>query len=230
MNKNMTSGEGGAVITNNKQLYRRAVACHDLGYARDDAGRLVFDDPEICVWGRGYRMDEMRAAVLRVQLSKLPSIVARMRHSKYRIRESLAAFSDRCAVRRIPMGAGDTGPFLITTYNDGATAQWVSQALRAEGIVTEPQGVSNIVMTGWGLHIYYNNASLLRRTGLAWRIAENQPLERSYEKGTCPVADSLFERSVLIAIPSCLREEDEQDVIHGFHKVLRAVRERSRLP
>jgi len=30
MNKNMTSGEGGAVVTNDARLYDRAFACHDL--------------------------------------------------------------------------------------------------------------------------------------------------------------------------------------------------------
>ena len=77
MNKNMTSGEGGCVGTRDLQLYRRAVAGHDLGYARDEQGRLMFDDPDLCVWGRGYRLDELRGAVLRVQLRKLPTIIER---------------------------------------------------------------------------------------------------------------------------------------------------------
>ena len=91
MNKNMSSGEGGCVVTNDPQLYRRAFACHDVGYARDENGRLVFDDPTMCLWGRGCRMDELRAAILRVQLRKLPTITGAMRRSKYRIRQALEA-------------------------------------------------------------------------------------------------------------------------------------------
>jgi 8-amino-3,8-dideoxy-alpha-D-manno-octulosonate transaminase len=34
MNKDMTSVEGGGVVTNDSRLYHRAIACHDLGYAR----------------------------------------------------------------------------------------------------------------------------------------------------------------------------------------------------
>jgi hypothetical protein len=30
----------------------------------------------------------------------------------------------------------------------------------------------------------------------------------------------LFERSILLAIPSCLTETDEDDIIHAFRKVL----------
>jgi len=160
MNKNMTSGEGGCVVTNDDQLYRRAFACHDLGYARDENGRLVFDVPELCLWGKGYRLDELRAAVLRVQLKKLPRIIGAMRRSKYRIREALKKYR-QVTLRTIQEPEGDTSCFLITTYPDPPTARRVNLALRAEGIVTFPQGISNVVMTEWGLHLYYNIVSLV---------------------------------------------------------------------
>ncbi len=165
MNKNMTSGEGGCVVTRDLKLWRRAVACHDLGYARDDAGRLILDDPELALWGRGYRMDELRAAVLRVQLRKLPSIIEHMRGSKYRIRTALSPMGN-VQLRRIIDPAGDTGSFLITTYRDPATARAMHDALAAEGIATFPQGMSNVLMTDWGLHLYYNNRSLVEHRGL----------------------------------------------------------------
>ena len=227
MNKNMTAGEGGCVVTNDFRLHRRAFACHDLGYARDENGRLIFNDPDLCLWGKGYRLDELRAALLRVQLKKLPRIIARMRHSKYRIRKALAKFP-RVQLRRIVDPRGDTGCFLITTYPDNESARRVNAALRAEGIVTYPQGVSNVVMTDWGLHLYTNNISLVDQRsvdagGFPWKLAENAGLVRDYSRGNCPTADSLFERSVLIAIPSCLTRRDEDDIIHAFEKVLQTL-------
>jgi dTDP-4-amino-4,6-dideoxygalactose transaminase len=227
MNKNITSGEGGAVVTNNLRLYHRAFACHDLGYARDDQGRLNLSDPDLCLWGQGCRLDELRAAVLRVQLVKLPLIIARMHQSKYRIRKALEKFP-QIRLRRIVDPAGDTAPFLITTYRDPETAKRVNHALRAEGVVTFPQGITNIVMTDWGFHLYYNIASLVKRTsadpgGFPWSLTENIGLMTEYAKGTCPVADSLFERSILLAIPSLLTERDEDDIIHAFEKVCRAL-------
>jgi dTDP-4-amino-4,6-dideoxygalactose transaminase len=227
MNKNMTCGEGGCVVTNNSHLYERAFACHDLGYARDEQGRLRVGGAELCLWGKGYRLDELRASILRVQLKKLPGVIARMRRSKYRIRQALEEFPG-VGLRRIVDPQGDTGSFLITTYPDPAIARRVNQALRAEGIVTSPQGVSNIVMTEWGLHIYYNIASLVQKTGcdgrgFPWTLAENAGLVRDYHKGVCPAADSLFERSILLAIPSCLTEKDEDDIMRAFRKVLSAL-------
>ncbi len=228
MNKNMTCGEGGCVVTNDPKLQRRAVACHDLGYARDESGRLIFDRPDLLLWGKGYRMDELRASIARVQLRKLPATIEHMRRSKYRVREALEAFP-QVGLRKIIDPQGDTGCFLITTYPDAPTAERVNRALRAEGIVTSPQGVSDVVMaTDWGLHIYYNNLSLVNKTsvdgrGFPWNLAENAGLGGDYTKGTCPVADSLFERSIILAIPSCLTTEDEDDIIHAFEKVLRAL-------
>jgi len=227
MNKNMSAGEGGCVATSNARLWQRAFACHDLGYARDDQGRLIFNNPDLCLWGKGYRLDELRGAVLRIQLKKLPRIIAAMRRSKYRIREALGRFPG-VQLRKIIDPAGDTGCFLITTYADAQTAQRVNRALRAEGIITFPQGVSNVVMTDWGLHLYTNNVSLVDKTsvdgrGFPWKLAENQSSGQNYSKGTCPRADSLFERSILLPIPSCLTEKDESEIIRAFEKVLRVL-------
>jgi dTDP-4-amino-4,6-dideoxygalactose transaminase len=227
MNKNMTSGEGGAVVTNSRRLYDRAFACHDLGYARNEQGRLNTTDPDLCLWGQGCRLDEIRAAVLRVQLRKLPQITASMRRSKSRIKESLKKFPE-IQLRRVVDPAGDTSSFLITTYKNAETAKQINLALRAEGIVTYPQGVSNIVMTDWGFHLYYNIVSLVQRTsvdrgGFPWNLGENSGLRMEYAKGTCPTADGLFERSILLAIPSSLTHRDEDDIIHAFAKVHRAL-------
>jgi 8-amino-3,8-dideoxy-alpha-D-manno-octulosonate transaminase len=224
MNKNMTSGEGGCIVTNDERLYNRAVACHDSGYARDSDGRAILDNLDLCLWGFGCRMDELRASILRVQLGKLPKVIAHMRNSKYRIRKALEQHSE-VRLRRIVDPKGDTGCFLLTTFKDPQTAKEINLALRAEGIITLAQGVSNIVMTQWGLHIYYNIPSLVHKTSIdkrnsPWSLVENKDSQTEYTKGTCPYADSLFERSILLAIPSNLTDKDEQDVVNTFYKVL----------
>jgi dTDP-4-amino-4,6-dideoxygalactose transaminase len=228
LNKNMTAGEGGALVTNDQKLYHRAFAAHDLGYARGADGRLILDDRSLQLWGHGCRMDELRAAILRIQLKKLPRIIGAMRASKDRIREALKRFP-QVQLRRMVDAEGDTGSFLITTYPDAHTAQTVNRALREEGIQTFPQGVSNIVMKDWGLHLYTNNASLqhcasIDGRGFPWNLTENAESHPRYKRGTCPVADGLFERSIIVAIPSCLTAQDEGDIIRAFVKVLEQTR------
>ena len=224
MNKNMTSGEGGAIVTNDARLYDRAFASHDTGYARDKKGRAIFDNMDLCLWGRGYRMDELRAAILRVQLRKLPRIVSAMHSSKYKFREALSGYP-RVRLRKIVDTAGDTGCFLIFSFETPAAAIEVNRALRAEGIVTYPQGMNDVVMTSFGLHLYYNIPSLVNKTsvdkrGTPWKLAENKASTTTYKKGTCPVADSLFERSILLSVPSNLTPKDDEDILHALHKVL----------
>jgi 8-amino-3,8-dideoxy-alpha-D-manno-octulosonate transaminase len=151
-------------------------------------------------------------------------VIAAMRGSKYRIRKALERFP-QLRLRRIVDPQGDTGCFLISTFDTPEVANRVHQALRAEGIVTSSQGVNNVVMTNWGLHVYFNIPSLVNKTsvdkkGSPWKLAENRDSTASYHKGTCPMADRLFERSILLAIPSCLSERDEEDIVHAFRKVL----------
>jgi len=224
MNKNMSSGEGGCVVTSDARLYQRAVAAHDNGYARDENGRAIYDDLDLCLWGRGCRLDEIRGAILRVQLKKLPKIITHMRESKYRLRQALEGYP-QVRLRRINDPDGDTGAFLIISLDNAEEAKRISRELRAEGIATSPQGVNNVVMTDWGLHIYSNIVSLVKKTsidgrGFPWSLADNRDSQPNYKKGACPVADDLFDRSILLAIPSCLTEKDESDIIHAFRKVL----------
>ena len=228
MNKNMTSGEGGAVVTNTRRLYDRAFACHDLGYARNEQGRLILNDPDLCLWGQGCRLDELRASVLRVQLAKLPKITGQHASQQVPHQRGARKASPASACAGSSIQPETPSPFLITTYENSETAKNVNKALRAEGIVTHSQGLSNILMTEWGFHLYYNIASLVQMTsvdrgGFPWNLAENSGLRTQYAKGTCPAADSLFERSILIAIPSSLTERDENDIIRAFEKVHQAL-------
>ena len=139
MNKNLTSGEGGCIVTNDHRLSRRAMACHDLGYARNESGRLILYDPELCLWGKGCRLDELRASILRVQLEKLPKTISRMHHSKYRIRKALANFP-RCNSARLSISAGTrdvscSRPIRMRKSQDESTmpcgAKGLSLSLRA---------------------------------------------------------------------------------------------------
>ncbi len=72
--KTITTGEGGLVLTSNRQLAQRARQYHDHGHRNlsnvprglDTAGMIGFN----------YRMGEMNAVVGKVQLSKLTTIIS----------------------------------------------------------------------------------------------------------------------------------------------------------
>jgi len=227
MNKNMSSGEAGAVVTNDEELYRRSVATHDAGYARSASGKLLMDDSSSFGWGRGLRLDELRASILRVQLRKLPSTIERMHHSKYKIRRWLESHPE-ASLRRVIDRAGDTGCFLLTIFPDAETAHAVNDRLRLLGIASVSAETSNVILSDYGMHIYYNIPALVRKIGTdgrgsPWTLTENQNSSYSYGKGACPRADDLFERTQLLAIPSCLSKSDEDEIIEAFQEAMDAV-------
>lgn len=63
--KIMTCGEGGAIVTNNKELYDKAFLIHGVGRPKNDT---VY---EHSVLGSNYRMNEFQAAILIAQLERL---------------------------------------------------------------------------------------------------------------------------------------------------------------
>jgi dTDP-4-amino-4,6-dideoxygalactose transaminase len=227
LNKNMTTGEGGVLVCDDEHLYKRAFACHDMGYARNAAGRLDTSDINYQLWGQGSRMTEITAAMGRVQLRKLPMIVYRMRTAKQEIKRSLADI-DGLSFRQIADPSGDSGAFLISTFPTADICERFVAALRAEGIVPPSIGCSNIPMTQWGLHIYYNITSLVNKTSISedgwpWSHPANKAGSYNYSKGTLPVMDDLINRSSLMAIPSVLTDKDIKDIITAFHKVARHI-------
>jgi len=208
INKNVTAGEGGLLVTDDEFLYARLVAAHDLGVpwkqgAPDEKGQVHF-------WGQGRRMGELAGAVANVQLRKLPEVVEQMKASKQHIKDVIAE-TDDTLFRRLTDPAGDTGPFLILTFEDESRAVNVTQRLT-------DNGVENVFhLSEYGLHIYHNIRSLVGKVPLSpagnpWSLPQNAESVYEYTKGACPVSDDLFERSVIITIPSRLNVDQEWEM------------------
>jgi len=137
----------------------------------------------------------------------------------------IARSGSEIQLRRIVDPPGDTGGFLISTYKDAHTARDVHRILIDNGISTASPETSNCVLADYGLHIYSNIKSLVDkastdRLGTPWTLVENRDSQVGYEKGTCPVADDLFDRSIILTIPSCLTVQDENDIIAGFDRAM----------
>lgn len=79
-NKNISTGEGGMLVTNNNEMYARAklIRSHgmtSLSYERSKGHTTSYDVVEL---GFNYRMDDMRASIGLVQLDKLkPDLIRR---------------------------------------------------------------------------------------------------------------------------------------------------------
>ena len=221
LNKNMTAGEGGMVVCDDRALYDRAVAYHDLGYARNPEGRLVTDDPDLQLWGQGGRMNELTAAVLCAQERKLDRIVARMRELNHRLYAGLKGIGG-LRPRRVIDPQGDSGAFALLIWPDTATCQRMVTATHEAGVRPGPQGINNVPMSSWGLHLYYNNASLVNKRGVnsagrPWTDPANVfAADYRYDQGVLPQADDLFSRTSLLEVPPVMTTELCDRVIQIF--------------
>ena len=216
INKNVTAGEGGLLVTSDEKLYTRLVAAHDLGVPWKKG--LPDETSEVCFWGQGRRMGELAGAVANVQLRKLPQVVAHMKASKQRIKDMLGQIKG-VSFRRLNDPDGDTGPFLILTFDKESRAVRITQHLKNDGI-------ENVFhLSNYGLHIYHNIRSLVERIPLSpagnpWSLPQNANSVFEYGKGTCPTSDDLFERSVIITIPSRLTAEQEREMAQTIRNAI----------
>ena len=108
INKTMTSGEGGAVVTQNPRIYERAARFHDMGDMRtvfkDRLGKIE----EAMFAGENFRMNEFTGGVLCAQLGKLDRMLADMRQNAEAIQEGIASLPN-IRLRSQPDPKGDIG-------------------------------------------------------------------------------------------------------------------------
>ncbi|MGH2587134.1 MAG: DegT/DnrJ/EryC1/StrS family aminotransferase, partial [Dehalococcoidia bacterium] len=212
LSKNITTGEGGAIVTDDWSVYDRAVRYQDQGGQFTTQHGEVRDhtsgDPFI---GANLRMTEIAGALAHVQLGRLEEIVTTMRERAREIRQRLSDLP--VDWRRIPDPAGEGGSVTMF-FQDAETAVRFGEALRVEGI---PAG-----RVYGGRPVYANPAVLEQRTawsrGCPFNCAEH-PTGRRYHLGMCPRSEDLLERSLSIAIGPAMTAEDADDVVRAVRKV-----------
>jgi dTDP-4-amino-4,6-dideoxygalactose transaminase len=176
MNKNITAGEGGIVVTDDETLYLRANAAHDLGSPW--VGGMPDQTSDHALWGHGARMSELCAAIVRVQLRKIDTIVGHMRASKRRIRDALRGLAG-VTWRRIDDEPGDSGPFLIVRFETPSLAKTFAEACSQRGLTAAR-------LPDYGLHIYYNVKALVERRSNRGRTRRTKSSCATMQRARCP--------------------------------------------
>ena len=84
--KNITCGEGGAVLTNDDRFYERALMYHDAGcFTRDHASKIK----EPFFPGVNYRVSEIQGAILGEQLKRLDGILENLMSNRKILAQAL---------------------------------------------------------------------------------------------------------------------------------------------
>ncbi len=111
-NKNISTGEGGMLVTGSEEVYSRAKLLRShgmttLSYERSKGHSTSYDVVDL---GYNYRMDDMRAAIGIVQLGKLPADLDK--------RSAIR----RCYLEKLSGAAGVIVPF---EKHDGFTSNYI---------------------------------------------------------------------------------------------------------
>ena len=191
LNKVITAGEGGAIVTDDAALYDRAVRLHDHGNHR---GNEAAGSP--CI-GEGLRVGELNAAVLLAQLGRLDDILSRMRVAKRFLLERLAEVPG-LELTRVPDPEGDGGVSLTFLTESAACTERVVAALNAEGIR---------VLRQYGGRLLYVQPAI--------RSVNLQP------EPVCPRSADLVARCVFLGLTTTFTRRDLQDVVTAIRKVMR---------
>ena len=133
LSKTITSGEGGAVITNDPVLYERAFRFHDVGTVsrcfQESIGNGVLSGFASC----NFRMSELTAAVLRAQLRKLDTICNNLRTNARKVKEGIQDLPG-IKFRKTGCPEGDLGYAVMIDMGNRQRRDQFLRALRAEGI------------------------------------------------------------------------------------------------
>ena len=205
--KLMTAGEGGMILTSDEELAR---ACH----AYVDCGRLRPGDAppkSQGIFGWNYRMTEFQAAVLRVQLERLPEQQRVREEHKAYLTERLQRIDGVATLREddrmtTKSGYGYYLRYLSERCGDVPRDKFVF-ALRAEGIPASGA--------------FYE--PVYRDRLFAWRDTN---VGVDYSTVSCPVAENAaYNESVWLPHQLFLGpKEDVDDVVTAIEKVTEAFR------
>ncbi len=193
--KNITAGEGGAVVTNDDGVFMRALMHHDGGLAFWPHGK-PFDMPVFAGWN--YRANEIQGAMLRVQLRKISRLLRRTRAQKARIMKTVA---EHPKLRPVSYNdpEGDCSTIAGLRFRDEEQARTFMAKLAQDG-----QGSWTPIDSG--RHVYSNWEAIMAKRGSyhpaldAFRRPENSKSKARYEPDMCPKTLEILSRTVFLDI------------------------------
>jgi perosamine synthetase len=139
--KQITTGEGGAILTNDADLYQRLVDLRAHGITKDptrltrEDGPWYYEQQEL---GFNYRITDLQCALGLSQLRKLAQFVERRRELVQRYRNLLADREDSVTLLTEIPGRRSSYHLLVAKLNDGPERRRAAfQRLRAAGIYAQ---------------------------------------------------------------------------------------------
>lgn len=188
--KTITCGEGGAIVTDDKEIYTTVDSFADHGHDHVGNDRGLEGH---AILGTNFRISELNAAVGLAQLRKLDFILEKQRAHKKALKEALAEFSE-ITVRKIPDEKGDSSTFLSFFLPDESRARRLAKNLGQAGV----DGCFYWCDNNWHYIRKWDHLKKLKSAAkLPLKILEYCP---DYEDVQLPQSDSIMSRAISILI------------------------------
>ena len=198
--KTVTSGEGGAITTNDEQLYRRLMRIRTHGITRNrEEMANPSDDPwynEQVELGYNYRMTDFQAALLLSQLDKLNVFSARRKEIVAKYDAAFSQMPELFVQKEIPESDTTRHLYILRLRPEllECDRRQFFDALHAENIYSQV----HYLPVYW--HSYYEKLG--------------------YGKGLCPNAEKYYNEVCSLPLYYSLTDEDVEDVIRAVAKVV----------
>lgn len=212
--KIITCGEGGAVITNDENVYEKMHTFGDHGHNHVGNNRGMEEHPRL---GFNFRIGELNAAVGLAQLRKLPTILKNQKANKKRLKETLSQFS-HISFRNIPDEEGDSSTFMDFFLPDEATTRKVVEAFKEVGV----DGAN---------YWYDNNYHYLRnwehikemKTAAKLPIQLMENLPQDYQTLQLPETDGIISRLISLCIKPSWTDSELDDYCEKLEQAMKSV-------
>lgn len=145
MNKIVSCGEGGLILTNNKKYHEYMVARSDFG-SFDRKNQSLSN---IITVGEGRRMSELQSAIMLAQMKRIDEMIEKMRNNKKYIVNKIKA--EKIQTRNVLDMDGDTGYSIILIFNNIKQKKTFYELLKKNSSKITAFEIDNM-----GFHLYYN--------------------------------------------------------------------------
>lgn len=198
--KTVTAGEGGAVLTDNEEYYKKLLLYRSHGMTRDQTQMTKESEGgwyyQMIDLGYNYRMTDMQAALLISQLEKLPMFSKRRKEIVARYNEAFSRIPELTLQQELE-GSDSTRHLYILRIKPEKLRidrRGFFDALAAENIMC------NVHYIPIYLQPYYQ--------------------EMGYPKGLCPRAEKLYSEMMSLPLYYAMTDQDVEDVITAVQKIV----------
>jgi 8-amino-3,8-dideoxy-alpha-D-manno-octulosonate transaminase len=212
LNKTITAGEGGAVVTNDATLFERASRFHDLGMLRPLHQQVVGEQRLSPFAGCNFRMSEFTGAVLLAQTRKMDRIIADVRSNAQRVYESVRDLPD-IRLRHLPDPSGELGTGIYIDFKMKERRHHFIELMKAENVPASPPTGSAILP----IQAYVENKMTVHPGWPTFNSERGKTIR--YGASACPRTLDILNRFGGVLMDPKFSRRDTDDIVAAIRKV-----------